>query len=133
VSQGTWDLPATNLSPLQLEMARYYNSQNPPLTVDVLNWWKEHEREYPLMSKAAKKILCIQPTSCSSERTFSTGGKTVTQYRTKLDSENVHMIVYCKENMPKLTIKKWKFTDPEEEDAEEEMDLEEATEQIVHK
>ena len=70
----------------------------------------------------------MQPTSCSSERTFSTGGKTVTHYRTKLDSENVQMIVYCKENMPKLTIKKWQYTDPEEEDAEEEMDLEEATE-----
>ena len=71
--------------------------------------------------------MSLQPTSCSSERLFSTGGKTVTNYRTKLDSENVQMIVYCKENMPKLTINKWKFSDPEEEEAEEEMDMEEET------
>ena len=83
------------------------------------------------MSLAAKKILCIQPTSCSSERTFSTGGKTVSTYRTKLDSENVHMLVYCQENMHKVNIKKWKFTDPEEEDAEEELDVEESTNQMI--
>lgn len=43
------------------------------------------------------------------------------------------MIVYCSENMPKVNIKKWKYTDPEEEDAEEEMDVEESTEQSVPK
>ena len=37
------------------------------------------------------------------------------------------MLVFCKENMPKLTINKWKFSDPEEEEAEEEMDMEEET------
>ena len=41
------------------------------------------------------------------------------------------MLVYCKENMPKVKITKWKFSDPEEEEAEEELDVEESTEQMV--
>ena len=124
----TW--PGSTLTPLQLEMNRYSNI-DVSVHVDILQWWKTHEREYPLLSRAAKKYLCIQPTSCSSERTFSTGGKTVSSVRTKLDTENVHMLVYCKENMPKVKITKWKYTDVEEEDAEEEMDVVESTEALV--
>ena len=115
------------LTPIQLELNKYNNIKSPSINCDVLEWWKAHEKEFPLLSQAARKIMSLQPTSCSSERLFSTGGKTVSSQRTKLDSENVHMLVFCKENMPKLTINKWKFSDPEDEEAEEEMDMEEET------
>ena len=42
--------------------------------------------------KAVKKYFCIQSTSCSAERTFSTGDSTVTAKRNKLDPINVNMI-----------------------------------------
>ena len=51
-----------------------------------------------------KKYFCIQATSCSSERTFSTGGNVVTNKRTKLDAENVHMMVYIKDNLNKVKL-----------------------------
>ena len=60
---------------------------------DVLGWWSAHEKIFPLMSKAAKKYLAIQATSCASERTFSTGGATVTTQRTKLDPTSDCLLV----------------------------------------
>ena len=61
--------------------------------------------------------------SASSERVFSTGGATVSAKRTRLDPENVHYLVYCKENLPKVKIFKWKYSDTEEEEAEEEISI----------
>ena len=66
-----------------------------PSSVDVLNWWKNLADLHPLLAKAVKKYLAIQATSCASGRTFSTSSNTVTCRRTKLDPENVHMIVFC--------------------------------------
>ena len=94
-------------SPLENEIARYVNNAeqgSAELTsdMDVLLWWRDHAKIYPLMANLAKKYLAVQATSCSSERTFSTGGRTVTNTRTRLATCNVHMIVYVKENMDKL-------------------------------
>ena len=72
------------------------------------------------MANMAKKYLSIQATSCSSERTFSTGGRTVSNTRTRLGTTNVHMIVYCKENMDKVKLINFKTDTLEEEHAEEE-------------
>jgi hypothetical protein len=47
----------------------------------------------------------------------------VSAKRTRLDPENVHYLVYCKENLPKVKIFKWKYSDPEEEQAEEEITI----------
>ena len=65
-----------------------------------------------------KKYFCIQATSCSSERTFSTGGNIVTPKRTNLDAENVHMMVYIRDNLKKVKLDRLIVEDPEE--AEEE-------------
>ena len=68
--------------------------------------------------------MAVQATSCSSERTFSTGGQTVTWSRTKLDPTNVHMLVYCKDNLPIVNIRKLRLEDNEEKDLEEECEAE---------
>jgi hypothetical protein len=122
------ELPAsesilTPQSPLQAEVSKYFaRSENSycPISIDVLDWWKENQKFYPLLAKCAKKYLALQATSCSSERTFSTGGNTVTCSRTKLDPTNVHMLVYCKDNLTKVSIQKLKVEDEDEKAAEEE-------------
>ena len=43
-----------------------------------LAWWKVHEVNFPLISRLAKKYLCIPATSTASERVFSAGGNVVT-------------------------------------------------------
>ena len=59
----------------------------------------------PFLGYGSKKYLAIQATSCASERTFSTGSNTVMCRRTKLDPENVHMIVFCKGNLKQMKFK----------------------------
>ena len=71
--------------------------------------------------QVVRKYFCIQSTSCSSERTFSTGGSTVTAKRTKLDPINVNMLVYLRENMNKIKLDKLVLQNKEEEDLEKEL------------
>ena len=82
------------------------------------------------MANLAKKYLAVQATSCSSERTFSTGGRTVTNTRTRLATSNVHMIVYVKENMDKVQLKNFKSTTEEEKTAEEEAEQADSEEEM---
>ena len=49
------------------EMARYKEEASLALSDDPLGWWKEHEGQYPFLSRVAKKHLSIPGTSVPSE------------------------------------------------------------------
>ncbi|XP_041821745.1 E3 SUMO-protein ligase ZBED1-like [Chelmon rostratus] len=66
---------------------------------DPLDWWKEHGKLYPRVSKLAKKYLCIPATSSPSERVFSTGGNVVTCHRASLKPEHVDRLVFLAKNL----------------------------------
>uniref|UniRef100_A0A3Q1HRY1 HAT C-terminal dimerisation domain-containing protein n=1 Tax=Acanthochromis polyacanthus TaxID=80966 RepID=A0A3Q1HRY1_9TELE len=59
------------------EMKKYL--EEPPLSLEVhpLDWWKLKERDFRLLAKLAKRILCIPGTSVAAERVFSTAGDIV--------------------------------------------------------
>ena len=98
-------LPATlfRQTLLQGEIAKWsHQNMETDCNLDILLWWKTHELEYPLLSNLAKRYLCVQPTSCSCERTFSTSGNTITNKRTRLSPNQVKMLVYVKENYHKI-------------------------------
>jgi hypothetical protein len=65
---------------------------------DPFEWWKSHEKKYPLVAKVTKKFLSIPATSVSSERCFSTAGNVVTPKRNGLAPENVNMLVFLYQN-----------------------------------
>ena len=69
--------------------------------------------------KICQNYLVIQATSCASERTFSSGGATLTTQKTKLDPTNVYYLVYCKENLPKIKLVRPRLDDEEEREMEE--------------
>ena len=96
----------TQESPMNKELAMYLNTPKAPTSIDVLEYWRINEHQFPLLSKVVKKYFCVQATSCSSERTFSTGGNIVTPKRNKLDPENVNLLVYLKENLGKVQLPK---------------------------
>ena len=107
---------------LEAELAAYQCMPNNLLpTVDVLNWWRKNAKRFPLLARAAKKYLAVQATSCAVERTFSSSGNVVTSRRTLLVTRNVEMIVYIKENLPKIDLKfnKMEVESPTERDDEE--------------
>ncbi len=55
----------------------------------------------------------------------------MTYKRTKLDVDNVHMLVYCKDNLPKVKISSRMYEDVEEEEAEDEFILEDEANEVL--
>lgn len=52
-----------------------------------LQWWRDNQFKYPVVSKFARRILCIPATSAPSERVFSAAGLTITDRRAALHGE----------------------------------------------
>jgi hypothetical protein len=70
--------------------------------VNILHWWRDHERVLPLLSKLAKKVLTVPASSSKSERVFSTGGNFVTSKRNKIAPKKVEDLILIKENKSKI-------------------------------
>lgn len=117
-------VPVSNESPMTTEFNQFRKLPILPVTVNVLQFWKEHQKTFPMLAKIVKRYFCIQSTSCSAERTFSIGGDTVTAKRNRLDPKNVHMLVYIRENAGKVKLERLIVEDSIEE-AEEKLIYEE--------
>ena len=39
--------------------------------IDVLQWWKHYQNDFPRWSAALKSVILVQPSSATSERVFS--------------------------------------------------------------
>ena len=116
MSQGMASVAAPHAeSPMQREINQYRALPMLGKNADVLGFWRDNAKNYPLLCKVVRKYFCIQATSTSSERTFSTGGAIVTPKRNKLDPVNVHMLVYLRENLGKVTMDTKVVDDPIEE------------------
>ena len=66
---------------------------------DPLDWWKNNQSKFLLLSVLARKYLCIPATSVPSERVFSTAGHIINVKRASLLPENVSMLVFLAENL----------------------------------
>jgi hypothetical protein len=60
---------------------------------DILAWWKNQQDEYPILSKLVRDVLAMQASTVASESAFSTGGRAVDPYRSRLDPEIVEVLV----------------------------------------
>uniref|UniRef100_A0A1A8QR33 HAT C-terminal dimerisation domain-containing protein n=1 Tax=Nothobranchius rachovii TaxID=451742 RepID=A0A1A8QR33_9TELE len=81
------------------EIKKYRGEAPLPLTENPLSWWKNHEQDYPQLSKIAKSLLCIPGTSVSAERVFSSAGDIVTAQRSLLKAEHVDQLVFLHKNL----------------------------------
>uniref|UniRef100_A0A1A8EXC3 HAT C-terminal dimerisation domain-containing protein n=1 Tax=Nothobranchius korthausae TaxID=1143690 RepID=A0A1A8EXC3_9TELE len=81
------------------EIQKYRGEAPLPLTENPLSWWKNHEQDYPQLSKIAKSLLCIPGTSVSAERVFSSAGDIVTAQRSLLKAEHVDQLVFLHKNL----------------------------------
>ena len=68
-----------------------------------LKWWKANESRFLILSKLAKRLLCIPATSVPAERIFSTSGLIVNNQRASLKPENLDMLVFLNKNLPSLS------------------------------
>ena len=60
---------------------------------DILGWWKMHAPKYPVLSCIARDVLAVQASNVASESAFSTGGRVVSDYRSRLTSETVEGLI----------------------------------------
>ena len=68
---------------------------DPPNAVsfDLLSWWKVNSLRFPTLARLAKSILMIPMTSIASESAFSTSGRVLSDFRSKLDPETVEALI----------------------------------------
>ncbi|KAL0147863.1 hypothetical protein M9458_056822, partial [Cirrhinus mrigala] len=81
------------------ELSRYLQEEALDNSADPLMWWRDNESRFPLISKLARKYMCICATSTASERMFSTAGNIVTPVRCCLKPEKVNMLVFLSRNL----------------------------------
>ena len=89
-------LSSTEANPSKSELLIYLDELNVSLEdkeFDLLNWWKVNSHRFPVVSKMAKKFLTVPATSVSSESTFSTGGRTLDDYRSSLSPSTVEALI----------------------------------------
>jgi hypothetical protein len=60
---------------------------------DILCWWSSNALKYPLISRIAKDALAAPATSVASESAFSTGGRILSDYRSRLVGETVEALI----------------------------------------
>ena len=77
-----------------------------PLNSNLLSWWKANELEYPILSKLAKRYLCVPATSLASERVFSSARDLVSAQRSCLCTEHVDKLLFLKKNLGRTRSRK---------------------------
>lgn len=71
----------------QAELNEYLDSPCASEDADILEWWRAHEKVYPILSKMAKDLLCIQATSVPVERLFSHASQIIVPRRRMLKDD----------------------------------------------
>ncbi|XP_054592246.2 E3 SUMO-protein ligase ZBED1-like [Nothobranchius furzeri] len=81
------------------EIKRYRARRPAGLQDNPLVWWRENEKEYPLLARMAKRYLCVPGTSVASERVFSTAGDIITAKRSCLTPGHVNQLLFLQKNL----------------------------------
>ena len=82
----------------QEELKMYLSLDPVPSDIDVLDWWKLHAKQLPLISNIAKQILCTPATSTPSERAFSKAGTLISEKRSLLKPDKVDKVLFLNKN-----------------------------------
>ncbi|KAK2658344.1 hypothetical protein Ddye_004877, partial [Dipteronia dyeriana] len=60
---------------------------------DILHWWREHQKRFPILSIIAKHILAIPVSIVAVEQEFSVGGNILDARRSLLSLESIQVQV----------------------------------------
>ena len=99
VEQTSTGIGITPFQTIVKEFDQYLHYPKVDLETNPLEWWKLHDKQFPLLSELARRYLCICATSVPSERVFSTGGNVVTAARSALKPHNVSKLIFLASNL----------------------------------
>ncbi|XP_058725940.1 zinc finger BED domain-containing protein RICESLEEPER 2-like [Vicia villosa] len=64
---------------------------------DILTWWMVHSSRLPILANIAREVLAIPVSTVASESAFSTGGRVLDDYRSRLTARSVEALI-CTED-----------------------------------
>ncbi|WVZ92889.1 hypothetical protein U9M48_038924 [Paspalum notatum var. saurae] len=112
-------LSSTEANPSKSELLIYLDETNVSLAdkeFDLLTWWKVNSHRFSVVSRMAKKFLTILVTSVSAESTFSTGDRTLDDYRSSLSPSMVKALVCSSSWIRGAHDASFTHVEPEDED-----------------
>lgn len=91
--------------PREPELQRYIQRESAlDVSGDPLKWWCERQADYPVLSRMARRYLCIQASSVACERVWSTAGNIITNKRNRLLANALEAIIIIHENYSRLQV-----------------------------
>ncbi|KAK2642156.1 hypothetical protein Ddye_023919 [Dipteronia dyeriana] len=72
---------------------------------DILHWWREHQKHFPILSIIAKQILTTPVSIVAVEQEFSTGGNILDARQSFLSLESIQVQV-CVDDWTKVEYRK---------------------------
>jgi hypothetical protein len=88
-----------NSSGFKSELIKYFNDglEEDSPNFDILNYWKVHSSRLPVLANIARDLLAIPVSTVASESAFSTGGRVLDEYRSRLSTNTVEALI-CTED-----------------------------------
>lgn len=88
---------------LNLEIVNYQKFPMSRLAGEfcILAWWKSNENNFPILSKLARTVLAIPPSSSKPESDFSGAGYVKSQRRYNLSPDSLDKLLTTKLNLGK--------------------------------
>ncbi|KAL9235748.1 hypothetical protein vseg_010485 [Gypsophila vaccaria] len=62
-------------------------------TFNILQWWKDNQKRYPVLAMMARDVLAIPVSTVASESAFITGGRVLDSFRTCLSPRMVEALI----------------------------------------
>ena len=94
-SRGATGASADELAAyLELPQIKYTTEQ------DMLDWWKEHQVEFPNVALMARQYLGCPASSASVERLFSSVGVAYSAKRKRASADTLESIMFAQANLP---------------------------------
>lgn len=75
------------------ELQKYYSIPRCNKDTDILQWWRTHASEFPILSLMARDLLSIPATSVPAERLFSRAALTIRKHRNRLNNESARCLL----------------------------------------
>ena len=100
-SSGSEDFAYKPLAPDELTRYLTMDINKSKLYSNPLNFWKEYQALYPILSALARQIHCIPASSAAVEQCFSSTGYIMNERRTNLHPDQINNIVVIR-SMEKL-------------------------------